>query len=295
MVLPHEGQMGGRHSPAQLHLGHHRPPGRERAARRVLGQPPPGAAPGGDHLAARPGVRAHHFVAVLAAQPVGLRRRGTGLGPLPARTHRGPATGPRRLLQGHRRLPGFGAAHPRAPGRVGGPRHGGPGRVPRLVGADRQPAPGGGPGRTRRRARQGRAGPRAALGTGGHAVARSGAVSDRIEILDLRVTGTHGVLPEERDRAQPFSVDILAWVDMAAAQESDDLADTVDYGALAQTAADVVAGRSYRLLEALSGRLASALLIVDPRLEAVEVTVRKLRPPLALDVGSTGVRVRRAR
>ena len=120
-------------------------------------------------------------------------------------------------------------------------------------------------------------------------------MSDRIEILDLRVTGTHGVLPEERDRAQPFSVDILAWVDMAAAQESDDLADTVDYGALAQTAADVVAGRSYRLLEALSGRLASALLIVDPRLEAVEVTVRKLRPPLAQDVASTGVRVSRSR
>ena len=120
-------------------------------------------------------------------------------------------------------------------------------------------------------------------------------MSDRIEIRDLRVIGTHGVLTEERDRAQPFSVDIVAWVDMAAAQESDDLADTVDYGALAQTAADVVAGRSYRLLEALSGRLASALLIVDPRLEAVEVTVRKLRPPLALHVGSTGVKVRRTR
>jgi 7,8-dihydroneopterin aldolase/epimerase/oxygenase len=120
-------------------------------------------------------------------------------------------------------------------------------------------------------------------------------VSDRIEIRDLRVTGTHGVLPEERDRAQPFSVDIVAWVDMEAAQQSDDLADTVDYGALAQAAADVVAGRSYRLLEALSGRLASALLIADPRLEAVEVTVRKLRPPLALDVGSTGVRVRHSR
>ena len=120
-------------------------------------------------------------------------------------------------------------------------------------------------------------------------------MSDRIEVRELRVTGTHGVLPEERDRAQPFSVDIVAWVDMEAAQQSDDLADTVDYGALAQAAADVVGGRSYRLLEALSGRLASALLIVDPRLEAVEVTVRKLRPPLALDVGSTGVRVRRSR
>ncbi len=120
-------------------------------------------------------------------------------------------------------------------------------------------------------------------------------MSDRIEIRDLRVTGTHGVLPEERERAQPFSVDIVAWVDMEAAQQSDDLTDTVDYGALAETAAEVVAGRSYRLLEALAGRLAGALLILDPRLEAVEVTVRKLRPPLALDVGSTGVRVRRAR
>jgi dihydroneopterin aldolase len=57
----------------------------------------------------------------------------------------------------------------------------------------------------------------------------------------------------------------------------------------------VVAGRSYQLLEALAGRLATALLIVDPRIEAVEVTVRKLHPPLPLDVGSTGVRVRRSR
>ncbi len=60
------------------------------------------------------------------------------------------------------------------------------------------------------------------------------AVSDRIEIRDLRVMGVHGVLPEERERAQPFSLDIVAWVDMAAAQRSDELADTVDYGALAR-------------------------------------------------------------
>ena len=120
-------------------------------------------------------------------------------------------------------------------------------------------------------------------------------MSDRIEIHDLRVMGLHGVLPEEREREQPFAVDIVAWLDLEGAQQSDDLADTVDYGLLAQTAADIVGGRSYRLLEAIAGRLASALLIVDPRLEAVEVSVRKLHPPLALDVGSTGIRVRRAR
>jgi dihydroneopterin aldolase len=120
-------------------------------------------------------------------------------------------------------------------------------------------------------------------------------MSDRIEIRDLRVMGRHGVLPEEKEREQPFSLDIVLWLDTADAQRSDALADTVDYGMVATTAANVVAGRSFQLLEALAGRLADALLITDPRLEAVEVTVRKLRPPLALDVGSTGVRVRRSR
>ena len=120
-------------------------------------------------------------------------------------------------------------------------------------------------------------------------------MTDRIEIRDLRVMGVHGVLDEEQTRAQPFSLDIVAWVDTTEAQQSDDLADTVDYAALAQTAADVVGGRSYRLLEALAGRLANALLISDRRLEAVEVIVSKLHPPMALDVGSTGVRVRQTR
>jgi len=120
-------------------------------------------------------------------------------------------------------------------------------------------------------------------------------VSDRIEIRDLRVLGIHGVLPQEQEQPQPFSLDVVAWVDMTAAQQTDALEDTVDYGALAQVAVDVVSGRSYRLLEALAGRLADVLLITDSRLEAVEVTVRKLRPPLPLDVASTGVRVRRSR
>jgi dihydroneopterin aldolase len=85
------------------------------------------------------------------------------------------------------------------------------------------------------------------------------------------------------------------WPGSTCRRPSDDLADTVDYGALAQTAADVVGQRSFQLLEALAGRLADALLISDARLEAVEVTVRKLRPPLALHLASTGVRVLRAR
>jgi dihydroneopterin aldolase len=118
---------------------------------------------------------------------------------------------------------------------------------------------------------------------------------DRIEVRGLRVVGTHGVLEEERTRAQPFELDLDVWLDTAPAAASDQLADTVDYGALATMVADEVAQRSYLLLEALAGHLAARVLAADGRIEAVAVTIRKLRPPLALDVATVGVRAVRRR
>ena len=114
---------------------------------------------------------------------------------------------------------------------------------------------------------------------------------DRIEIRDLRCLGVHGVLDEERARAQPFGLDLDVWVDTCRAAGSDALDDTVDYGALAASAAQVVTGTSFRLLEALSDEVARVVLGADPRIARVAVTVRKLRPPVALDVASIGVRV----
>ena len=55
---------------------------------------------------------------------------------------------------------------------------------------------------------------------------------DRIELRGLRVTARVGVLPIEREQAQPLEVDLDVVVDLAAAGASDDLADTVHYGAV---------------------------------------------------------------
>lgn len=116
----------------------------------------------------------------------------------------------------------------------------------------------------------------------------------RIEVRDLRVLGVHGALPEERDRAQPFAVDLDVRLDTRRAAASDDLDDTVDYGSLCRRVADVVARTSYRLLEALGDAVARAVL-EDDRVVGVAVTVRKLRPPIPVQVGSVGVRVERGR
>jgi len=101
--------------------------------------------------------------------------------------------------------------------------------------------------------------------------------------------GTHGALPEEQDRAQPFEVDVDIVADLAAAGASDDLADTVDYAAAAVAVERALAGGHHRLLERLALRIAEDLLALDPRIAGVTVTVRKLRPPVPLDLASAGV------
>ena len=84
-------------------------------------------------------------------------------------------------------------------------------------------------------------------------------------------------------------------LDLAAAGHSDDLGDTVDYAAVIGRVVDIIAGpTSYQLLESLAGVIAAAAL-VDPRVQSVSVTVRKLRPPVPAVIDSVGVRVTRSR
>ncbi len=115
---------------------------------------------------------------------------------------------------------------------------------------------------------------------------------DRIEIRGLRLVGTHGLLPEERSRPQPFEIDLDLAVDMTAAAASDSLGDTADYGAVIESAAVVVAGPAHDLLESLAGAIATAVLAHSP-ISSATVTVRKQRPPVAYDVASTGVCITR--
>ena len=127
-------------------------------------------------------------------------------------------------------------------------------------------------------------------------MAPSGVVGDRIELRGLRSVGVHGVLAEEQERAQPFEVDLDLAVDLRPAGVSDSLADTVDYGSVAHAVDAVVSGpRSFALLEALAWHVADAVLDVDHRITGVTVHLRKLRPPLAVDIDTVGVRVGRHR
>jgi len=116
-----------------------------------------------------------------------------------------------------------------------------------------------------------------------------------IAVTGLRVLAHVGVPEAERAQAQPLSLDLVLRLDLDDAAASDDVADTVDYGAVATAVADAVTATPYALLEKLAAVAAEAALAVDARTTAVTVTVTKLRPPIPRDVASASVRLHRER
>jgi 7,8-dihydroneopterin aldolase/epimerase/oxygenase len=119
-------------------------------------------------------------------------------------------------------------------------------------------------------------------------------MSDRIALRGLVVRGHHGVFDHERAAGQEFVVDVVLDFDTSRAAHSDDIADTVDYGTVASTVADIVSGGPVNLLETLAERIAQACLD-DLRVASVEVSVHKPYAPIPLTFGDVSVTIVRAR
>lgn len=119
-------------------------------------------------------------------------------------------------------------------------------------------------------------------------------MTDRIALTGLRVRGHHGVYEFERREGQDFVVDVALELDTAPAAASDDVADTVHYGELAESLAAVVAGEPVNLLETLAQRLADVCL-ADSRVRAAEITVHKPQAPIEQTFADVAVTIRRER
>jgi dihydroneopterin aldolase len=124
-----------------------------------------------------------------------------------------------------------------------------------------------------------------------HADRRS---ADLIQLTGLTVRGFHGVFDFERREGQDFVVDVALEVDSSVAAASDDLADTVHYGALAEALGAVISGEPVNLLEKLADRL-MAVCLADERVAAATVTVHKPQAPIALSFSDVAVTIRRQR
>lgn len=119
-------------------------------------------------------------------------------------------------------------------------------------------------------------------------------MTDRIMLTGLRVRGRHGVFEHERRDGQDFLVDVTVWLDLDRAAATDDLAETLNYGELAERAAAIVGGEPKNLIETVAADVAESVM-GDERVHAVEVTIHKPSAPIPLTFADVSVTARRSR
>jgi dihydroneopterin aldolase len=116
-----------------------------------------------------------------------------------------------------------------------------------------------------------------------------------IELRGLRTVMHIGVPALERAVAQPIEVDLDIELDLEAASLSDAVNDTADYGVISTAVVAALTAAPVSLLERAARIVADTTLAVAPQTTAVVVVIRKLRPPVPVDLDTAAVRLRVSR
>ncbi len=103
---------------------------------------------------------------------------------------------------------------------------------------------------------------------------------DRIRIVDLEVWARVGVPDLERSRAQRLLLSVELELDVSGAAAADDLAQTVDYGAVSRRLVAWSGEVSWRLIEAMAVGVGD-LLKEEFGVNRVKVEVKKFVVPQA--------------
>ena len=114
---------------------------------------------------------------------------------------------------------------------------------------------------------------------------------DKVYINGLVLYTLIGVYEFERHAKQRIIVDIEMSTDLQVSGKSDNVADTVDYGKVAERLAEIANETSYQLLEALGEHMATAILKeFSPK--SITLTINK--PDILKNVSGVGISITRS-
>ncbi|MBQ9651714.1 MAG: dihydroneopterin aldolase [Prevotella sp.] len=112
-----------------------------------------------------------------------------------------------------------------------------------------------------------------------------------IALKGLRFHASHGVLPQERLTGGDFVVDICVDYGQTLAVETDNVDDTLNYAALYHIIEEEMAQPS-NLLEHVVGRIGKRIFREFVAVDAVDLTITKVNPPMGADCFGAAVKVR---
>lgn len=119
-------------------------------------------------------------------------------------------------------------------------------------------------------------------------------MGDQLAVRGIEVFGHHGVFDFERRDGQVFVIDLVLDLDTRSAAATDDLAETVDYGALVAAVEAAVRRDPVDLIETLAQRIAEVCL-EEERVERVQVTVHKPHAPIEATFADVALTIDRSR
>jgi dihydroneopterin aldolase len=117
-------------------------------------------------------------------------------------------------------------------------------------------------------------------------------MADRFVIERFEFEGLVGITESERSTPQPLALDLELTFDMSEAFDTDNIKNTVNYAMVLKTVAAAAKQTQFSLIEAMAERLAQIIFAEFP-VQALDLWVRKLRPPINAPVGSVGARISR--
>ena len=101
-----------------------------------------------------------------------------------------------------------------------------------------------------------------------------------VRLLNAVFYAHHGVMQEEHRVGGRFEVDVSMDLDFQAAADSDSLDKTVDYEKVYAVIKETITQNKFYLIERLAYLISKRILALSDILKAVEVTVRKINPPV---------------
>lgn len=100
-----------------------------------------------------------------------------------------------------------------------------------------------------------------------------------IAIRELKLWGFHGCLTEERKVGTEYVVDLYYTIDTTRCEDSDSLADTVNYVEI-QNIIKEIFQEPVNLIEHLGRKILNSITATFPQIDTVRIVIKKKNPPI---------------
>ena len=117
---------------------------------------------------------------------------------------------------------------------------------------------------------------------------------DQIVIENLETYGYHGVFAKENKDGQTFIFNVVLYTDASKAAKEDNLELSTDYGEVSHFINNWMEENVCKLIETVAETLAKEILKRFPRVEAIDLEVKKPEAPIGLPFDSVSVKIHRA-